>query len=102
MRTPIETDYPVVGTGAAGMASTDALLSHTDATVTMVDRRHAPSWHWIEVCPFVRLHQPSAFYGVSSVPLGRDTADQTGLNAGFHEAAGADELRAFYTPTARR
>lgn len=96
MRAPFETDYLVVGTGAAGMAFTDALLSHSDATVTLVDRRHAPGGHWIDAYPFVRLHQPSAFYGVSSVPLGRDTVDQTGINAGFHEAASADELRAYY------
>jgi hypothetical protein len=96
MRGPLETDYLVVGTGAAGMAFADALLSHSDATVTLVDRRHAPGGHWIDAYPFVRLHQPSAFYGVSSVPLGRDTVDQTGINAGFHEAAGADDLRAYY------
>ena len=96
MQARLETDYLVVGTGAAGMAFTDALLSHSDATVTLVDRRHAPGGHWIDAYPFVRLHQPSAFYGVSSVPLGRGTVDQTGLNAGFHEAAGADELRAYY------
>ena len=96
MRQPLETDYLVVGTGAAGMAFTDALLSHSDASVTMVDRRHAPGGHWIDAYPFVRLHQPSAFYGVSSVPLGRNTVDQTGINAGFHEAAGADELRMYY------
>ena len=96
MREPLESDYLVVGTGAAGMAFTDALLSQSDATVTLVDRRYAPGGHWIDAYPFVRLHQPSAFYGVSSVPLGRSTLDQTGLNVGFHEAAGADELRAYY------
>lgn len=96
MREPLETDYLVVGTGAAGMAFTDALLSHSDATVTLVDRRHAPGGHWIDAYPFVRLHQPSAFYGVSSVPLGRDAVDQSGINAGFHEAASADELRAYF------
>ena len=66
-----ETDYLVVGAGAAGMAFTDALLEHSDATVTIVDRRHAPGGHWIDAYPYVRLHQPSAFYGVGSVPLGR-------------------------------
>ena len=35
MRGPLETDYLVVGTGAAGMAFTAALLSHSDATVTL-------------------------------------------------------------------
>ncbi|MEO6746134.1 MAG: hypothetical protein ABIN08_16775 [Caldimonas sp.] len=96
MREAPETDYLVVGTGAAGMAFTDALLSHSDATIALVDRRHAPGGHWIDAYPFVRLHQPSAFYGVSSVPLGRDTVDQTGINTGSYEAAGVDELRAYY------
>src|SRR5512140_1644431 len=92
----LETDYLVVGAGAAGMAFTDALLGHSDATVTLVDRRHAPGGHWTDAYPFVRLHQPSAFYGVSSVPLGSGTVDGSGVNAGFHEQAGADELRAYY------
>jgi hypothetical protein len=92
----VETDYLVVGAGAAGMAFTDALLMHSDATVTLVDRRHAPGGHWLDAYPFVRLHQPSAFYGVDSVPLGNDAIERSGLNAGFHEMAGPDELRAYY------
>lgn len=97
MSEALETDYLVVGTGAAGMAFTDSLLSHSDATVTLVDPRHAPGGHWVDAYPFVRLHQPSAFYGVSSVPLGRNKVDLSGVNAGFHESASADELRAYYT-----
>lgn len=96
MHEPLETDYLVVGTGAAGMAFSDALLGHSDATVTLVDRRHAPGGHWIDAYPFVRLHQPSAVYGVSSVPLGSGTVDRIGINAGYQEAAGADELRAYF------
>ena len=96
MQHQIETDYLVVGAGAAGMAFTDALLKHSNATVTMVDRRDAPGGHWQDAYPYVRLHQPSAFYGVSSVPLGQDAIDAVGLNAGFYELAGADELRAYY------
>lgn len=92
----LETDYLVVGAGAAGMAFADALITHSDATVTIVDRRHAPGGHWIDAYPFVHLHQPSAFYGVASVPLGVDTVDRSGLNAGFYGLAGADELRAYY------
>ena len=67
----IETDDLVVGAGAAGMTMTDALLTHGDASVTLIDRRHAPVGHWLDAYPFVRLHQPSAFYGVDSVPLGK-------------------------------
>lgn len=92
----LESDYLVVGAGTAGMAFTDALLSHSDATVTIVDRRHAPGGHWIDAYPYVRLHQPSAFYGVNSVPLGRDARDTTGTNAGYYELAGADEIRDYY------
>lgn len=92
----IETDYLVVGAGAAGMAVTDALLAHGDARVTLIDRRHAPGGHWLDAYPFVRLHQPSAFYGVDSVPLGKDAIDRGGLNAGFYELASADELRAYF------
>jgi hypothetical protein len=96
MEEELETDYLVVGTGAAGMAFTDALLSHSDATVTLVDRRHAPGGHWVDAYPYVRLHQPSSFYGVDSVPLGQDAIDATGTNVGFYELAGANELRAYY------
>ena len=92
----IETDYLVVGAGAGGMTVTDALLRHCDASVTMVERRHAPGGHWLDAYPFVRLHQPSAFYGVDSVPLGNDSIDRGGLNAGFYELASADELCAYF------
>jgi hypothetical protein len=92
----LETDYLVVGAGAAAMAFTDELLAHSDATVTIVDRRHAPGGHWIDAYPYVRLHQPSAFYGVSSVPLGQDALDTAGTNAGYYELAGADEIRAYF------
>lgn len=92
----IETDYLVVGAGASGMAFTDALLSRSDASVTIVDRRDAPGGHWRDAYSHVRLHQPSAFYGVDSVPLGQDAIDTLGTNAGFYELAGADEIRAYF------
>jgi cation diffusion facilitator CzcD-associated flavoprotein CzcO len=55
----IETDYLVVGAGAAGMAFVDALIADCDADVVMVDRRHRPAGHWNDAYPFVRLHGPS-------------------------------------------
>lgn len=98
----LETDYLVVGAGAAGMAFADALLTHSDATLTMVDRRHAPGGHWIDAYPYVRLHQPSAFYGVSSVPLGQDVLDMAGTNNGFYELAGPDEIRDYFAKVMQR
>lgn len=92
----LETDYLVVGCGAGGMAFTDTLIDACDADVIMVDRHHAPGGHWVESYPFVRLHQPSAFYGVNSLPLGRQTIDASGLNRGFYELASGPELCAYY------
>ena len=98
----LETDYLVVGCGAAGMAFADALVSDSDADVVMVDRRHAPGGHWHDAYPFVRLHQPSAYYGVNSLPLGENTIDADGLNAGFYEQAGATEICAYFDRVMRR
>src|SRR5262245_47800760 len=78
------------------MAFTDALIADSGTTVVLADRRHAPGGHWHDAYPFVRLHQPSAFYGVDSVPLGADAIDASGTNAGFYELAGAGELCAYY------
>jgi hypothetical protein len=92
----IETDYLVVGAGASGMAFTDALISESDVDVVIVDRRHGPGGHWLGAYPFVRLHQPSAFYGVNSVNLGQDRIDGTGYNAGFYERATGAEICTYY------
>jgi hypothetical protein len=92
----LDTDYLVVGCGAAGMAFTDALVTDSDADVVMVDRRHAPGGHWNDAYPFVRLHQPSAYYGVNSLSLGSETIDRHGPNQGLYERASAPEICAYY------
>ena len=92
----LDTDYLVVGCGAAGMAFVDTLIAESDAQVVMVDRRHAPGGHWNEAYPFVRLHQPSAFYGVNSTPLGEDSIDRCGTNAGHLERASGPEILGYY------
>ncbi len=98
----IEADYLVVGAGAMGMAFVDTLVAETDARVVLVDRYHQPGGHWTTAYPFVRLHQPSAFYGVNSVPLGSDTIDQVGWNEGLYELATAGEVCAYYDHVMRR
>jgi hypothetical protein len=92
----LETDYLVVGAGATGMAFTDALIGESDAEVVMVDRRHRPGGHWNDDYAFVRLHQPSAMYGVLSRTLGHDRIDESGPNAGFYERATAAEICDYY------
>jgi NAD(P)-binding Rossmann-like domain len=98
----IETDYLVVGAGAMGLAFTDTLVSETDATVVVVDRNDQPGGHWTTAYPFVRLHQPSAYYGVNSRNLGSDTVDEDGLNAGYYELAGGAEVCAYFDAVMRR
>ncbi len=89
---PIEADYLIVGAGATGMAFADTLISESQATIALIDRHHKPGGHWNDAYPFVRLHQPAAFYGVSSRPLGSGAQDKVGLNKGFGELASRQEI----------
>jgi cation diffusion facilitator CzcD-associated flavoprotein CzcO len=58
-------------------------LSESDATIIIIDRYAKPGGHWNVAYPFVQLHQPSAFYGVSSKELSSGRIEQEGLNAGL-------------------
>lgn len=93
---PVETDYLIVGAGAAGLAFADTLVSESDAHITMVDRRAKPGGHWNDAYPFVALHQPSSFYGVNSRPLGTLRKDTVGPNAGFYELASGAEVNGYF------
>ena len=92
----IEVDYLIKGAGAAGMAFADSVVSDSTATIAIVDRHHRPGGHWNHAYPFVRLHQPSAFYGVNSRPLGSGAKDRIGLNKGFYELASGSEVLSYF------
>ena len=97
MRTEaIDPDYLVVGAGAAGLAFADQLLHETEATITIVDRRHRVGGHWNDAYPFVRLHQPSFHYGVNSRPLGFGAKDRSGFNAGLDELTSGAEVVSYF------
>ena len=81
--TPLQADYLIVGSGAVGLAFADTMLHESDATMVIVDRHHGPGGHWNDAYPYVRLHQPSSFYGVNSRSLGTDAKDATGINLGM-------------------
>jgi hypothetical protein len=98
----VTTDYLVVGAGATGLAFADALLSEADVEVTVVDRRDGPGGHWLDAYPFVRLHTPSAFYGVNSLALGDDRVDGAGENAGFYERATGGQVFEYFSEVARQ
>ena len=98
----LEADYLIVGAGAVGMAFADVILSETNFSMIVVDRLHKPGGHWNLAYPFVKLHQPSAFYGVSSQELGKDEFDQRGLNKGLRHLATGDEILAYYDDIMQR
>jgi hypothetical protein len=97
--TTIDVDYLIIGAGAVGMAFADSLLSETDATMAIIDRRHRPGGHWNDAYPFVRLHQPSSFYGVGSRSLGSGAKDDVGHNRGMFELASGQEVLSHFDLT---
>ncbi len=96
----VNTDYLIVGAGASGLAFADTLLAEADIEVTVVDRRQAVGGHWLHAYPFVRLHTPSSYYGVNSLPLGEDRIDQDGENAGYYERAMGSEVCDYFARAA--
>jgi hypothetical protein len=100
--TKLEADYLVIGAGAMGMAFADTLVAETDATIAIVDRYARPGGHWTTAYPYVRLHQPSAYYGVNSLPLGGETVDETGWNKGLYELASGQEICAYFDVAMQR
>ena len=100
--TGIETDYLVVGAGAMGLAFADALVTESDARITIVDRHGQPGGHWNDAYSFVALHQPSAYYGVNSMPLGSGIKDTHGVNAGLYELATGPEVCGYFSAVMRQ
>jgi hypothetical protein len=98
----VNTDYLIVGAGASGLAFADALLAEADVEITVIDRRHTPGGHWADAYRFVRLHTPSAYYGVNSLALGEDRIDQVGENSGYYERATGEEVFEYFAEATRR
>lgn len=96
-----EADYVVIGAGASAMAFADVIVTDSDRTLIIVDQHAQPGGHWNHAYPFVRLHQPSAFYGVSSRPLGRHVRDVSGSNSGLFEQATGGEVLAYFDEVLR-
>jgi hypothetical protein len=92
----LTTDYLIIGSGAVGMTFADEILTETDAELVIVDRHHMPGGHWNDSYPFVRLHQPSAFYGAGSRALGSNRIDSAGFNSGYHELASGAEVSSYF------
>jgi NAD(P)-binding Rossmann-like domain len=101
-RLAIETDYLIIGCGAAGMGFADVLVKETNARIVMVDRHQSPGGHWNDAYPFVRLHHPSHYYGVHSIALGDKSVQADGFNKGLlHQATGPD-IVSYYAQVMRQ
>jgi len=70
------------------MAFVDALIKKSPVKVVIVDKHAQPGGHWNDAYPFVRLHQPSKFYGVNSRKLERSSDPL--------ELASKNEILAYY------
>jgi len=87
-------DYLVIGAGARGLAFADALLAERqDYSLIIVDDRDEPGGHWNDAYKFARLHQPSAFYGVTSRKLESDRPRRPGAPL---DRATKDELLVYF------
>ncbi len=98
----LDTDYLIIGAGATGLCFADVLVAESDARMLIVDRHDQPGGHWNASYPFVRLHQPSATYGVNSLALGSDRIDPSGLNSGMYELATGPEVLSYFDQVMRR
>ena len=93
----MKVDYLISGAGATALSFLDVLLSESDATVAIVDRRDAPGGHWNDAYPFVRLHQSASFYGVNSRHLGQKrSADQDHLHPKYELSTKSEILHYFH------
>src|SRR5262245_24774166 len=92
----LTTDYLIIGSGAAGMSFADQLLTETNANIVIVDRHHQPGGHWNDAYSFVRLHAPSALYGVRTRRRGSSRIDASGLNRGYYELASGVEIVSYF------
>ena len=93
----LETDYLVVGCGAAGMAFADALIEAsrmpTSSSSTVVTRQAGTGSRPIRSCGCTSRR---SYYGVNSLPLGSEAIDRHGPNAGMYERASAAEICGYY------
>lgn len=94
--TRLAADYLVIGSGATGLAFADTIVERSDRTLVIVDRHDRPGGHWNDAYSFVRLHQPSAFYGVNSLELWDGATSSDGYNAGLLSLASGHEVSAYF------
>lgn len=92
----MKVDYLISGAGASALSFLDVMLTETNATIAVADRRDAPGGHWNDAYPFVRLHQQSSFYGVASRRFNPPRPAKGGFNAGLFELSTKSEILHYF------
>jgi len=92
----LEADYVIVGAGLTGLAFADEMLSRSDASMIVVDRRLHPGGHWNDAYDFLRLHSPGFTYGVNGLPLGTTRIETEGVNRGHFDLSTGREVCAYF------
>ncbi|MBV1877485.1 MAG: hypothetical protein KUG79_07580 [Pseudomonadales bacterium] len=77
-------------------------MTDSDKHITIADKQDRPGGHWNHSYPFVRLHQPSSFYGVNSRDLGSNNIDVTSWNEGLYELASGTEVVTYFDTVMRQ
>src|SRR5262245_20531035 len=92
----LTTEYLIIGSATDGMSFEDQLIPVTNVAMVLIVLHHMPGGQWNDAYSFVRLHQPSAFYGVGSRQLGSNRIDVSGLNRGYYELASGPEIVGYF------
>jgi hypothetical protein len=93
----LKCDYLVVGAGTAGMSFVDTMLTeHPSSTIILVDRNSQPGGHWTHAYPYARLHQPSCYYGVNSLKLGKNLDSKGNERYDVNDRATGAEILDYY------
>ena len=96
MTAELEADYVIIGAGATGLAFADEMLSRSDATMIVVDRRQHAGGHWNDAYDFVRLHSPAFTYGVNGLSLGTTHVETEGTNRGHFDLSTGRDVSAYF------
>jgi hypothetical protein len=92
----LEADYVIVGAGLTGLAFADEILSRSDATMILVDRRPHAGGHWNDAYDFLRLHSPAFTYGVNGLPFGSTHIETEGVNRGHFDLSTGRDVGAYF------
>ena len=96
-------DYLVVGAGLHTLSFMDELIiQDDDCTIIVIDKHPAPGGHWNVAYPHVTLHQPSACYGVNSMPVTKEPGRNGWEPYVLNDLSSREELLSYFAAVMRK